>query len=362
MKSKKIIAVHLLNDFSGSPLVFTQALEGLQKAGHEIVLHTSKNREGFLSRIQCKIVYFPYHFVSNMIGRLFLFLFSQLILFFQLLKYRNEDVIIYVNTLLPFGAALSGKLMGKKVMYHLHESYIRPKPLKMFLKYVASSTANTVLYVSNYLSEVEHLKNVKSQVVYNALPDEFVSQSETYSYHQVQPEKFCILMVCSLKTYKGVHEFLSLAHRHPALKFELVLNASELEVQHYFVYEDLPFNLQIFSVQKDLHPFYQRASLVVNLTNPARCIETFGLTLLEAMCYGVPVIAPPVGGPSEFVKTGLNGYTIDVRKVKELDEVIDNISSNSSICSDLSIGAKITASKFKSSVLQEQVNSAIQFL
>jgi glycosyltransferase involved in cell wall biosynthesis len=278
------------------------------------------------------------------------------------LRYRKEDVIIYVNTLLPFGAALAGKFMGKKVIYHLHESYIQPRALKMFLRYVASSTAETVLYVSNYLSEVEHLKNVKSQVVYNALPDEFVEQSLGFSYHHIQQDKFCVLMVCSLKTYKGVHEFISLSQRHQALRFELVLNANELEIQHFFVNEEIPKNLFIYPVQKNLHPFYQRASLVVNLTNPSRCIETFGLTLLEAMCYGVPVIAPPVGGPSEFVKTGWNGFTIDVRKMKELDETIENLASDKVTCSNLSNGARLTSQKFTSSNLQSQVNSVISLL
>lgn len=362
MEMKKIVAVHLLNDFSGSPLVFTQALEGLQKAGYEIVLHTSKNREGFLSRIKSKVVYFPYHFVSNIYGRLFVFIVSQIVLFFQILKYRNEDVIIYVNTFLPFGAAIAGKVTGKKVIYHLHESYIQPRPLKMFLRYIASSTANTVLYVSTYLSDVEHLKNVKSHVIYNALPDEFVAQSELFSYHHLQHDKFCVLMVCSLKTYKGVYEFISLAQRHPALKFELVLNASELEIQQFFVEEELSSNLFIYPVQKNLHPFYQRASLVVNLTNPGWCVETFGLTLLEAMCYGVPVIAPPVGGPSEFVKSGINGFTVDVRKINELDQVLESLATDKLKCVNLSSGAKLTSKKFTSKNLQNQVNSVIALL
>jgi len=362
MGSKKIIAVHLLNDFSGSPLVFSQALEGLQKAGHEVILHTSKNREGFLSKLKLKSVYFPYRFVANAWGRMLLFTMSQVILFFQLLKYRNEDVIIYVNTLLPFGAALAGKFMNKKVVYHLHESYIRPKQLKDFLRFIASNIADTVFYVSNYLSQVEPLKNVKSLVIYNALPDEFVKQSEGFSYHMVQQDKFCVLMICSLKTYKGVHEFISLAQRHPNHRFELVLNASELEVQQFFSDEESSLNLFIYPAQRNLHPFYQRASLVVNLTNPALCIETFGLTLLEAMCYGVPVIAPPVGGPSEFVLEGVNGYTVDVRKMNELDITIENIASDQKTCLNLSAGAKLTSQKFRSSYLQEQVNTVIRLL
>jgi L-malate glycosyltransferase len=362
IQNKKIVAVHLLNDFSGSPLVFTQALEGLQKAGYEVVLHTSAGREGFLNRVKCKVNYFPYQFYSNTILRLLAFTFSQFFVFAQLLRYRKQDVTIYVNTLLPFGAALAGKIMGKPVIYHLHESYIRPAIFKKFLRFIASHTAKTALYVSNYLEEVEHLEGVKSQVVYNALPDEFVKESEGFKYHPVQSGQFNVLMICSLKTYKGVYEFVSLASRHPYLHFELVLNASDEEVHEFFIEYELPGNLTVFSTQKNLHPFYKRASLVVNLTNPCLCIETFGITLLEAMCYGIPVIAPPVGGPTEFVEAGNNGITIDVRRITELDEAIDALAKEPERCEKLSKGALLTAGRFQSSVLQNQVLSAIQSL
>ncbi|CAN5530231.1 N/A [soil metagenome] len=358
-KSKKIVAVHLLNDFSGSPLVFSQALEGLQQAGYEVVLHTSYGRKGFLSGLKLKLVHFPYRFFSNTLLRIIAFFSSQFILFFQLLRYRNEDVTIYINTLLPFGAALAGKVMGKKVIYHLHESYIRPAILKRFLKKVAELSADTALYVSHYLQDSEQLRGVHSAVVYNALPDDFVRQSESFRYHPVHQDQFMVLMVCSLKIYKGIYEFAALAERHPKLHFEMVLNASEVEIAAFFSEENIPSNLLLHSTQTDMHPFYQRASLVVNLTNPSLCIETFGMTLLEAMCYGIPVIAPPVGGPAEIITTGKNGFMVDVRKELELDRTIETLSCHPEQCGALSIQAKKTAMRFRNVALRQQVLDAI---
>ena len=45
----KIICVHLLNDFSGSPLVFSNVINGFRSHGIECDLHTCGGREGFLS-------------------------------------------------------------------------------------------------------------------------------------------------------------------------------------------------------------------------------------------------------------------------------------------------------------------------
>lgn len=357
---KKIIAVHLLNDFSGSPLIFSQAINGLQQAGNEVVLHTSVSKDGFLNNIKVNRVDVPYKFYKNNFARLTAFMWSQVILFFQILKYRNEDVIIYINTLLPFGAALAGKVMGKRVVYHLHESYIRPALLKNFLKKIASSCADTALYVSNYLLKVEPLAGIKNEVVYNALPDEFVERAGDSIYHPLHYGQFNVLMICSLKSYKGVDAFIALAKRHPKINFDLVLNAAVDEVADLIHENKLPKNIIIHSTQRNLHPFYRRASLVMNLTNPDFCIETFGMTLLEAMCYGVPVIAPNIGGPVELVEPGKNGFTVDVRKNDELDVMLNRLFTNPEECTNLSEGALATASKFNTANLKNSVNAVIE--
>lgn len=359
-KKSRIVAVHLLNDYSGSPLVFMQALKGLQAAGHPVVVHTSKSRNGFLDRLSVPFVYFPYVFFNNNLLRLIAFCCSQIILFFQLLRYRKEDVIIYVNTLLPFGAALAGAYMNKKVIYHIHESYIRPALLKRFLKFVAGKTADTVFYVSHYLQKEERIAGVNGQVIYNVLPDEFTRKAGSHSYHQPANGAFTVLMICSLKNYKGIPEFIQLAGRHSGFNFDLVLNAGQRELDQYFSNVQLPGNLRVYPVQTDLDSFYRNASLVVNLTNPSLCIETFGMTLLEAMCYGIPVIGPPVGGPAELVKNEFNGFCIDVRDKVTLDSRLAYLAAHPELMSALSKGALKTAADFDAAHFQEKVINSVQ--
>ena len=126
---KKIICVHLYNDFSGSPLVLSTAIKGLQNGQNEVVLMTSDS-EGFLSDLDVERVHIPYAFQENKLARLFALLWNQWQVLRALWRYRKEDITIYINTLLPFGAALAGKIMGKPVMYHVHETSIRPPVLK----------------------------------------------------------------------------------------------------------------------------------------------------------------------------------------------------------------------------------------
>ncbi len=353
-ENKKIACVHLLNDYSGSPLIFSMAIKGLLLAGNDVTIYTSKNREGFLSALNVNYRYIPYSFHKNKWIRLVKFFYSQLYLFFMIIRDHRKIKQVYVNTLLPFGAALAGKICGKKVSYHLHESYLQPQSLKKFLRSVASFTAEDALYVSNYLMNSEPLKGVRNNLVYNALPDEFVNKAKHHNYHPLK-NNFTVLMICSLKVYKGVNEFISLANRFPALNFEMVLNANEIEVEAHFLNVAIPSNLKLFTVQSDVHPFYQRASLVLNLSNPENCVETFGMTLLEAMCYGIPVIAPPVGGPAELITSSVNGFCIDVRDTAQLDNAIEKFSTDFEMLNNVSLNARQTALKFSEAKLQHNV-------
>ena len=126
---KKIIFIHLLNDFSGSPKVLSQVIKACENEAIEIELFTGKSESGFLSGLTANHHHYFYKRSENKWMTLVTFMSSQLILFFKLLKYMNKDVVIYVNTMLPFGAALAGFVMRKPVIYHVHEISLTPLAL-----------------------------------------------------------------------------------------------------------------------------------------------------------------------------------------------------------------------------------------
>lgn len=354
---KKIVFAHLLNDFSGSPLILSSIIKGVKKEGYEIDLFTCGEREGFLSDLGINYHYFPYRFFPNKYMRLVAFMFSQLVLLIKMLwRYRNQDVVFYINTLLPIGASLAGRILGKRVVYHIHEVSIKPASFKRLLKGIANKTASTAIYVSNELMRLEALPDVEGKVVYNGLSEEFVAKADKYK-QQPKNSDFTVLMLCSLKDYKGVPEFVKLAEKLPSYKFELVVNASIEEINNYF--ETVPnlANLTIFDVQRNVHPFYQRAHLVLNLSHPETWVETFGMTILEAMYYEKPCIVPPVGGPIELIENGITGYTIDQRDLKKVETAIIEIASNQVLYTQLSAAAFTKAQSFS---LANMINGAIE--
>ena len=220
-----VICFHLLNDFSGSPLVLSNVINGFVSEGVDVDLYVSKNQEnGFLSNLEgVNYKHFPYKYGSNKLYTLIKLFISQLILIIKLLSYWNKPVVFYVNTAMPFGAFIAGVIMQKKIICHLHETSIRPKLFKRFLFALVGSSSDDIIYVSRFLKESEPLGKGKKHVIYNALSDDFVEQSLTF-FPEFK-EHFNVLMICSLKVYKGIFEFVELAQRLPRIEFNLILNA-----------------------------------------------------------------------------------------------------------------------------------------
>ncbi len=323
---RKIYCFHLLNDFSGSPKVLSQLIKGWIKNGYEVHLSTSLSRDGFLSNIE-GLHYHDnaYQFRKNKILRLFMLLYSQLNCLIKFSKRIAKDDVIYINTVLPFGAGVLGKLKGIKVIYHIHETSITPVLLKHFLFGLAKWTADKAIFVSNFLAEQE--SGFKNQVVlYNAIGDDFLERAQSHLPEERKVKN--ILMICSLKKYKGVDEFWALAQSCPKYSFRLVVNASEEEIGAYFKDVDLPTNIEVFPTQKDVHPFYQWSDVVLNLSRTDEWLETFGLTVIEAGAYGKPVVVPPKGGIAELVEEGIHGYKINGHDRNEISKKLNELSRN----------------------------------
>ncbi|UTW63935.1 glycosyltransferase family 4 protein [bacterium SCSIO 12741] len=352
----KLVFVHLMDDLSGSPKVLSQVIDHFANQGHPADLFTSSTgNKGFLQDLKgVNRVELGYKRHENKWLQLYSFLASQVALFFMILKYRKEDAIIYVNTLLPFGAALAGKLTGRKVIYHIHETSLNPRQLKWFLKKVAQFCATKAYYVSGYLKQAEELIGVPGEVVYNSLTPEFIEKSSQSIPSLHKP--FTVLMLCSLRTYKGVNDFVELARKLPNLQFVLVVNASSVELDQFFIDQSLPSNLELHAATKNVHPFYEKAHLVLNLSHPDQWVETFGLTALEALSYGLPVIVPPVGGITEVIEDQRNGYAIHVDNKGEMVQKIDQLARNEQLYEEFSRAAR-TGSRF---FTPEVMNSRIE--
>jgi len=193
-------------------------------------------------------------------------------------------------------------------------------------------------------------------VVHNALSPRFV-RNTIPNYHR---DEFIVLMLCNLKIYKGVIEFVQIARLLPQYSFELVLNATDDEINSFFKNIRFSENLAVHGSQPSVHRFYARASVVLNLSHPDKWLESFGMTALEAMNYGLPVIVPPRGGISELVVDGYNGYHLSYTDLDKIVATIIKIAENPDLYLELSNGAREMVEKFSYTDMIENIESILK--
>jgi glycosyltransferase involved in cell wall biosynthesis len=357
---KRIFFVHLLNDYSGSPKVLSQVIAAV-KQKHNVELFNGKSKEGFLTDCVEKHHQYYYKWFDNKLLTLVSFVLSQIFLFFKIINRRNFFDIIYINTMLPFGAALAGKFAGKEVIYHIHETSIKPEIFKHFLRWIIRKTADKIIYVSASLREEESFVDINDNIIFNCLDQKFLSKAEINLIEPKVAKGFNVLMICSLKAYKGVEEFVAVAKKCDGLgiNFNLILNADSHQIEQYFSNSNLPSNLKIKGKQSDVHHFYANSNILLNLSRPDQWVETFGLTIIEAMAYGIPVIVPPVGGPAEIVRDGVEGFLISSYDTSSIVDKINELFNNKVKYDQLSKNAFKRASDFDEETFRKEILQVI---
>ena len=323
----KYLYVHINNDFSGSTYAMKAIIDRHQLKDY--FLMTDFNKDGFLEGHNSKtFLNVPYSFLGRGIKTIIQIIRYSLLSTFTLLKlfFNSKIDVVYVNTILPWTSSLIGKLFGKKIIYHVHEFYVQPSILVKFYLWIMKITADEIVYVSEYT------KN--SYVEYN---HDFLKICHSIQFTPVRfsnvnfediniSNKFSgpIVMVSAAKKYKGVEIFLSLSKKYPDKSFKLYIN------DKYKFSNNVPSNLKVFIKYPDIQNALSNASICLNLSQQPDWVETFGLTIWEALTQGTPVIVPDIGGPLEIIDNKC-GISCDTRDINTVSKAIEKILCNESI-------------------------------
>lgn len=321
-----VVYVQMNNDYSGSTFALNSILN--HHKGFNKYLITSLNTKGFLSEINESDLFqinIPYEFKGKNFLTLLRIIQCWLLgsySFYRLIRRKKVD-LVYLNTILPWHIGFVAKMFRIPVIYHVHEFYAEPSLLVRFYLAMMKITANRLIFVSEdcakrYRDDVLNKRQISCEIQYTPIRYSTIDIEYLNTKEKFHSE---IIMVCSPKAYKGVEVFIDLAILMPARKFHLFL-ASE-----YLFTSELPDNMQVTVGETNLKRSLRTASVLLNLSQFPKWIETFGLTIWEALSQGTPVIVPDVGGPAEIVNVEC-GFSIDVREVEKVNSALISLFSS----------------------------------
>lgn len=270
-------------------------------------------------------------------------------------RVHPEIIFIWSQLRLTVGPARAAQASGRPVVYTFNDENITgylPARFRPTLRGVAAYILDHWVIPSITLKGLvfDHVtcisqcvkQNVIAQglpipharVIYQGIPlEQFPPKADMGSIHH--PAR--LLYVGQLHPYKGVHTLIEAAHRiaerstgdaHVApVRFSVTIigdgpdaykrRLADLATQGPAVIE---FKGKV--PHTELPPLYREHDLFVF---PSIWREAFGLTHLEAMASGVPVISTANGGQGEFLRHGENALVFQPENAHQLAEHIGRL-------------------------------------
>lgn len=260
-------------------------------------------------------------------------------------KEQYSDIVVHhegVGTYSYF-LYLHKHYKSAKYIKYLHMSYEEKymftgsKLQNILHKFLLGKTikaADTLIAVSEFVKKSYSIKypivDSKTIVIYNGtkLPDTTIEKFNEFDNSKDDlPIK--LLYVGRLTEVKGIIYLLEAVKRliDNNIKIELTLVGNGNKRDDYETYvkdNGLQEYVHFEGVQNDVSSYYKSHDLFVY---PSIWNEAFGISIIEAMSYGMVCIASRVGGISEIIEDGKDGFLVKPGNVKDIEEAVIKYSS-----------------------------------
>jgi glycosyltransferase involved in cell wall biosynthesis len=341
----RILLLHSSSDLYGASRIFLQTVTLLRKHGHHCVVVISN--KGSLEQalelvgvevhiINLGILRRKYFTIAGLLNRIQKWRSASRIL--NALIQTHQIELVYSNTAAVLIGAWVARKNNLKHIWHIHEIIERPKLLHQFLGWQMRKGADKLIVVSDAVAKCwESALSDKTSLIriYNGiepiiqpvkndyrkqfnLPDDAIVLGLAGRIHVVKGQPYFLEIAKALKksnNFSNLHFFIA-GDPYPGQEYLLdqmfdLINTYQLESRvHYLGQVDEMSN---FYAATDL--------LVVSSIQP----DSFPTVILEAMQYGLPVVATAQGGALEMVQENETGIFIPLDNAIVAAEKINTI-------------------------------------
>jgi glycosyltransferase involved in cell wall biosynthesis len=225
-----------------------------------------------------------------------------------------DATVIHVNTSALLAVALIRRRGGPRLIWHVHEIVVSPRPLAWLFRAIPVRRSDRVIAISRAVAD--HLGPAPAGriiVLYNGVEASDSAEQEV----DLPGRRPRVGFIGRLNRWKGYEVFVEaatiLAQRHSETDFVLIGSAPPGEEGRLL---DLRAGIEraglggrIFAIGH--HPLADRAYGGLDVVAvPSTWPEPFGLVIVEAMRAGVAVVATRHGAAPELIDDGVTGLLV----------------------------------------------------
>ena len=262
-----------------------------------------------------------------------------------LIKNYHEGDIIILNGQLESNLCSLFAVYGFKCIIIRHSLLSMTSFSKRVLFYFSCLFSKKVVCVSESLQrEFPLLLNSKTTVIHNWSNMESMSGNLKYNYISrmlsSNDNSLMIYYIGRVAQGKNVEDLILACKDIQGVKLNIVGDGDELAYLKSKYAKKVKFHG--FLPQDDLLYHFSQADLCVSCSS----YETFGLTLLEASYYGIPLLVTNIPAHYELTQNGKNAILFKVHNIKDLKKQIIYLMNNRQALVKLSIKSNLVYQSF----------------
>ena len=256
---------------------------------------------------------------------------------------QNGIELVYANTTaVLLGAYIAHKNKIKHV-WHVHEIIEKPKFLFLAIQWIMKRYTSTIICVSkavqNHWSKNAPSLLSKMQVIYNGIgPVEKSTEVNFKTQYQIPKEAIVIGMAGRVHFWKGQQYFLQIAtqllnrntENNPTAPLYFIITGDAFpgyeylvdEIQNFIKNNQLGDRIFYTGFEHEMDKFYSSIDLLIL---PSQLPDPLPTVVLEAMQYGIPVVATAQGGALEMIAENETGIFIPINSVEAAADKIQEL-------------------------------------
>lgn len=280
----------------------------------------------------------------------------------RVIEQGNWD-IVHVNALPNLAGAFAAKITGRPLLWHIHEITFQCEFAYSVLKWLPNLLADSIVCPSHAVQR--RFSTRKSHVLRNAIPDRWADEDadphiDVRGKYGIANDQRILLWIGGMEPRKGFAKLIEAFEQnhweHPDFVLLVVCSITEK-------YEKLYQRMKVRAARLS-----QRVIFLENVTNPdpyylaadlviqtSILPESFGLTVLEAMAFGKPVVCSCNGGTVEFVEPGETAHGLRNIDANTLHAAITELLTNTPYRNRLARAGKEKARDFVTSKIAPQL-------